>query len=82
MNTLNICFSSSGPNIHVRAYSIPMTMASVVHQSIRRQSFVFQHFQISSSLKPIGHAGSKVCSNGPGHMTNMTTTLTYISIKM
>ena len=45
--------------------------------------YVCQHFQTSSPLKPLGpieakfhmeppwHGGTKVCSNGPGHMTNM-----------
>ena len=46
--------------------------------------YVYQHFQTSSPLKPLGRlkpnfkyveppwdGGTKVCSNGPGHMTKM-----------
>ena len=46
-----------------------------------RPSSVGQHFQTSSPLKPLGQLnsnfiwrllrGTKVCSNGPGHMTKM-----------
>ena len=54
----------------------------IEYQSIQRRS-VRQHFQTSSPLKPPGPiklkshietpkgAGTKVCSNGPGHMTKM-----------
>ena len=58
-----------------------MTLASFVCPSVR------QHFQ--TSLKPLGQlelkfhmdtpwkGGTKVCSNGPGHMTKMAATLKY-----
>ena len=64
-------FSSPEPKAHGWANSIPVTPSSVR-----------QHFQTSSPLKPLGQlnsnfiwwlldVGTKVCSNGHGHMTKM-----------
>ena len=60
----------------------------IVYQSLRRPSVVRPQFQTSSPLKPLGQSnsnsygdssgrGTKVCSNGPGHMTKMATMPIY-----
>ena len=50
-------------------------------------SHVCQHFQTSSPLKPLGakfhmeppeDGGTKVCSNGPDHMTKMAAMPIYV----
>ena len=70
-------FSSPDPKASRLANSIPVTLSSVR-----------QHFQTSSPLKLLGQlnsnfiwipkdGGTKVCSNGPGHMTKMAATPIY-----
>ena len=59
----------------------------IVYQSLRRTSPVHPQFQTSSPLKPLGQlnsymetpwdTGTKVCSNGPGHMIKMAVTPIY-----
>ena len=60
--------------LHVRLFN------SKFHVLCRRGyvwMYVYQHFQTSSPLKPLGRlkppwdGGTKVCSNSPGHMTKM-----------
>ena len=57
--------------------------------SVRLSSVVLSHFQTSSPLKPLGQSkpnfmieppwegGTKVCINGPGHMTKMAAMAIY-----
>ena len=65
-------FSSPEPKAHERANSIPVTPSSV------RPSVLPSTFSNISSkttgpieLEFYMDAGTKVCSNGPGHMTKM-----------
>ena len=76
-----LIFSSPEPKAHGLANSIPVTPASV-----RRRPSTISNIFSSETTGPIKFkfhmetpqdAGTKVCSNGPGHMTKMAATPIY-----
>ena len=73
-------FSSPEPKAHRWAYRIPMDPSSV------RRPFTFSNIFSSETawpikakfyLEPPWEGGTKVCINGPGHMTKMATMPIY-----
>ena len=77
-------FSSPEPKAPGGANSIPVTRASVRRPSVRPSTI--SNIFSSETTGPIKlkfrmetplDAGTKVCSNGPGHMTKMAATSIY-----
>ena len=74
--SLSFIFSSPELKAHGWANSIPVTLASVV------RPLAFSNIFSSETTGPIElkfhmDGGTKVCSNGPGHMTKMAATPIY-----
>ena len=76
-------FSSPEPKAHGWAYSIPVTPASVRPWSVCPSTFsnisseTTGPFKLKFHMETPSDPGTKVCSNGPGHMTKMAATPIY-----